>query len=113
MTRTLMPLALGLVTSFFYGQAFGVTAPQLEAIQSLGNLNGIALQCRYFEQTQGMKKALIAALPKRRQLGQTFDDATNQAFLRFIEQKLTCPPVELFNQQVAEGIKQLNTVFTK
>ena len=86
---------------------------QYQAIRALGDLNGVALQCRYLEQTHRMKKALVRVLPKRRALGQGFDDVTNESFLRFIEQKGSCPAETSFSGQVGDAIHDLEQAFGK
>ncbi len=70
-------------SAFHVGAA---TEAQLSSIKRVGQLNGVALQCKYLNDVRRMKLSLVAVLPKRRQLGQVFDDATNESFLSFIFQ---------------------------
>jgi hypothetical protein len=84
---------------------------QLAAIRELGRLNGIALQCNALPETQRMKRALVANLPKRRQLGELFDYETNQSFMAFIQTQASCPDPQSLSRQVDEQLIQLETVF--
>lgn len=85
---------------------------QYNDIKALGALNGIALQCKYLQETRRMKKALVTILPKRRQLGQVFDDATNESFLAFIQQDSTCPDATEFERRVDAAIQTLENSFS-
>ncbi|MEA3292295.1 MAG: hypothetical protein U9Q71_08380 [Pseudomonadota bacterium] len=85
---------------------------QYRAIQDLGALNGVALHCKYLDQTRKMKKALILALPKRRVLGQAFELATNDAFLEFIENEDECPGSADFTARVDRQIITLQEAFS-
>jgi len=84
---------------------------QLQAIEDLGRLNGVALQCKYFQQAQRIKSALIIYLPKERQLGQRFEDATNESFLDSLEDATACPGKDALAARVDAGIKTLKKVF--
>ncbi len=94
-------------------QAVAATDEQLNSIKRMGELNGVALQCKYLAEMRRMKKALVAALPKRRQLGQTFDDVTNTSFLSFIQAKSVCPAEQQFVLDVDAAIAGLNLAFSK
>lgn len=85
---------------------------QIEPIRAMGDLNGVALQCRYLEQTQKMKRALVETLPKRRELGQLFDDQTNKSFIAFMQQKQPCPSPAEFEQKVDDSIAQLKQAYS-
>jgi hypothetical protein len=110
--RLIVPM---LVVFLFNGlaQAEGMDDKQFNAIQQLGELNGVALNCRFLSETQRMKKALVLALPKRRQYGEAFDQETNTAFLKFIETKASCPVEAAFSKQVDAAILVLDSVFAE
>jgi len=93
------------------GRSTAYTDNQYQAIVELGALNGIALQCKYLDQTRKIKKSLIGALPKRRALGQAFEIATNNAFLKFIEKSEACPRSTDFSKRVDRQITVLNNAF--
>lgn len=84
---------------------------QLAAIRHLGDLNAVALHCKALLETQRMKRALVASLPKRRALGELFDDQTNKAYMKFIQDKAHCPsPADLI-EQITQGIAELEKVW--
>ena len=83
------------------------------AITRLGELNGVALQCRYFDQTQRIKQTLVANLPKRRELGLLFEDATNKSFIAFMQQDETCPGPAAFVSQVDTAVSSLEAAYAK
>lgn len=53
----------------------------MEAVDKLGSLNGQALACRQVELSSRARNALVAHAPKTREVGETFESATNRAFL--------------------------------
>lgn len=103
-----MLLGLGLVAS---PAAAADDEAQLAAIRHLGDLNAVALHCKALLETQRMKRALVATLPKRRALGELFDDQTNKSFMKFIQDKAHCPsPADLI-EQIDQGIAVLEQVW--
>ncbi|MCP3687210.1 MAG: hypothetical protein GY784_02245 [Gammaproteobacteria bacterium] len=84
---------------------------QLAAISKAGELNGIALQCRFLEQTQRIKRTMVLNLPKERKLGEWFDVNTNLSFMNFINNNLVCPAEADFKLQVDASIGQLESTF--
>jgi len=94
-------------------QAGAATEEQLNSIKRMGQLNGVALHCKFLREARRMKLVLVAALPKRRQLGQTFDDSTNKSFLTFIQNRSVCPGQQQFTQEVDTAVANLNQAFTK
>lgn len=94
------------------GVSTSVSDSQYESIKALGMLNGVALNCRYLEETQRMKQALVDTLPKRRELGMAFDQITNDAFLAFIERNDPCPEASDFAASVGEAIQSLERSFS-
>ena len=81
------------------------------AIDALGEMNGVALQCKYLDEMRRMKAAVVRNAPKERSFGLAFDEATNRAFLRFIEQQQSCPHPEDFTARVEQRIDALRAVF--
>lgn len=89
------------------------TEAQLAAIRHLGDLNGIALHCKALLETQRMKRALVATLPKRRVLGEMFDEQSHKSYMKFIEDKQHCPsPADLI-EQINKGIEDLAKAWGK
>lgn len=87
------------------------TDKRYAAIDALGELNGIALQCRYIDQVRRMKAAVVRNAPKERSFGFAFDEASNRAFLQFIEQQDACPNPDNFARRVGHRIDAPRAVF--
>ena len=100
----------------------GIFVPQVQAeissehyqlVSRMGELNGVALSCRYFQQTKKIKAGLIASLPKRRELGQVFDDKTNESFLAFVQAQSSCPSPAEFSVEVDKALEALSEGFAQ
>lgn len=109
----ILPLAILLFISSNVVAARAATDSQLNAIAELGRLNGMALQCSYTTQMQQIKQALILNLPKKRALGEWFENKTNESFMSFMTTKASCPSVVEFMQQVNAAIITLEVEFKK
>lgn len=105
----LLLISGGLLPPMAWGQP--VWEQQDQAISRLGELNGIALNCGYPAETMRMKKALIANVPKRRGIGQLFDDKTHESFLNFIQQGTTCPDERELQGWIDEAIITVKQVY--
>ncbi|MEW8199691.1 MAG: hypothetical protein AB2777_18815 [Candidatus Thiodiazotropha endolucinida] len=92
-------------------EASAQSSEQLSAITALGSLNGIALHCQALSETQRIKRALVATLPKRRQLGELFDYETNRSFTAFIEKNNTCPTPQSLEQRIDEALDKLKSLY--
>jgi ABC-type amino acid transport substrate-binding protein len=84
---------------------------QYQTVEALGKLNGVALSCRYFDQTRRIKRALIEGLPKQRDLGALFDDATSASFNAFLQSRDKCPGPAGFEADVGKAIDAMNQAF--
>lgn len=104
----LLPLFL---VSVWQPVAQAATPAELAAISSMGELNGIALQCRYLKQMQRIKLSLVLHLPKQRELGDWFEQTTNNSFLDFMNKDAVCPDMGSFDQRVDSAIDGIATVF--
>lgn len=82
-----------------------------QALARMGELNGVALACRYFDQTRRIKRALIEGLPKQRELGQLFDEQTNESFMAFVNSGKPCPSPAAFSGDVDQAIDSLNEAY--
>lgn len=85
---------------------------QLQAISRIGELNGIALHCGYFEQVEKIKIVLIRILPKRRELGEWFEYTTRKAYMENINNVANCPENRQIEQELELAFWQLEQVFT-
>ena len=108
--RLLIILAIFL-TALNSNRLQAASGEQLHAVEDLGRLNGIALQCKYFQQAQRIKSSLVVHLPKERQLGRLFEDATHESFLAFLEDATGCPGEDALGDQVGAGIETLKKLF--
>ena len=95
------------------GSASAISDAQYQSILALGDLNGVALHCGYHAETRRIKGTLIRTLPKRRQLGEVYEEATNKSYLKFIDEKQRCPEEVDFVKQVDQAIEHLQTLFQK
>lgn len=82
-----------------------------QAVSALGELNGVALQCKYLDQVRRMKAAVVDHAPKERSFGLAFDQATNDAFLAFVRNGDGCPPHESLERQVGHQIDRMAEAF--
>lgn len=97
----------------FSGNALALTDDQIAAVRDMGMLNGIALHCGYYDQTRIMKKNLVEILPKKRELGLAFDEASNESFLAFIDKKEKCPGAVSLMERVNKALQSLRTKFPR
>lgn len=112
-TRSMLGFALAVRLCFppVQGQVFAAGDARYAAIERLGELNGVALQCRYIEQVRRMKSAVVLNAPKERSFGLAFDQATNRSFLAFIQQNAVCPAEEALARDVGHQINALQAAF--
>lgn len=87
------------------------TEDQLLAIKEMGALYGIALPCQYLQQTRRIKAGMVENLPKRRYLGQVFEQATNDSFLEFTRSGAACPGEDEMAGRVDAAIEGLQKNF--
>jgi hypothetical protein len=83
-----------------------------QSISALGEMNGVALQCKYLDQVRRMKRAVVDSAPKERSFGLAFDQATNRSFLEFVAQGKPCPGPAGFELQVGERIEAVRRSFS-
>ena len=91
--------------------AQAATESQLNAIAKMGELNGVALQCRYMDQMQRIKMTLVLHLPKQRELGDWFESTTSGSFMDFMTKDSACPGALPFIEQVDAAVKEIETTF--
>ena len=86
--------------------------PRYASIKQLGQLNGVALKCRYFDQVSRIKRAIVATAPKERTYGLAFDISSNDSYLALIENRSPCPGPAGFSEQIDEGIAVMKKAFS-
>ena len=96
----------------FGGQAAADAQATYDAIKHLGTLNGVALQCKYLDEVNRLKEAVVANAPKERSYGLAFDQATNDSFLAFLSGRKTCPGKTGFSDTVDAAIAETEQVFS-
>lgn len=82
-----------------------------QAVRSLGELNGVALVCRYVDEVRRMKRALVDTLPRERAYGLAFEESTDESFQAFVEKRQPCPGAAAFGAQVDQALATLKTLF--
>ncbi|MBT3197583.1 MAG: hypothetical protein HN842_09055 [Gammaproteobacteria bacterium] len=102
-----------LSTTLWLSPAHAINDAQFDTIKQLGKLNGSALNCRYLNETQQMKRAMIETLPKLRILGEAFNQATNEGFLAMIAENKPCPDEQTLSRQVDQRIEAVKRAFMK
>jgi hypothetical protein len=91
--------------------AAGQDKARLDAIARMGELNGIALQCRYLDQMRRIKQALIRYLPKKRELGEWFERTTQDSFMNFMKNNRECPGLIEYERDLDKASKRIAEVF--
>jgi len=104
-------LIMLIVALFAVTSAQAATESQLNAIAKMGELNGVALQCRYLDQMQRIKMTLVLHLPKQRELGDWFESTTSSSFMDFMTKNSACPGAVPFVEQVDAAVIDIETTF--
>ena len=92
-------------------QVSAETEEQMQAVKAMGALYGIALPCKYLQQTRRIKSGMVENLPKKRYLGQVFEQATNESFLDFTRTGVACPGETEMAAQIDAAIQELQSQF--
>lgn len=92
------------------GTAFAAGADATAAIEALGRVNGQALACNQPAIGSRARNALVTTAPKTRESGETFEAATNAAYLEQGGGR-TCPDAAALNQALAAAEARLQAVF--
>ena len=80
------------------------------AIEALGKVNGIALACQQPAVASRARNALVTTAPKTRANGETFENATNAAYLEQ-GKGAACPDAATLAQLVDAAEKGLQSAF--
>ncbi|HKJ77342.1 MAG TPA: hypothetical protein VKA64_09075 [Gammaproteobacteria bacterium] len=113
MTRLRLALTTILLGTALAGPAGAATDAQEQAIRDLGAVNGVALNCGYFEQVKHMKHSMIVSVPKMRTLGMVYEDATDESYRNFVEQDKTCPTEHELSRRVDKAVARIKEVFAE
>ena len=80
------------------------------AIEALGKVNGIALACEQPAIASRARNALVTSAPKTRANGETFENATNAAYLEQ-GKGAACPDLVTLKQLLEAAEKGLEPAF--
>ena len=80
------------------------------AIEALGKVNGIALACQQPAVASRARNALVTTAPKTRANGETFENATNAAYLEQ-GKGAPCPDASALNAALGDAEKKLQAAF--
>lgn len=83
------------------------------AVTELGQLNGIALACNQPALVSRARNAVVTSAPKTRDIGETFESATNAAYLEQGKSQATCPDGATLANRMAATEKRLQAAFPK
>ena len=82
-------------------------SPLTKTVDTLGRINGRALACSYPDIVSRTKSIVISRVPKARELGETFEVATQSAFLEQGKAPDECPPHKTLSHQLDTAARGL------
>ena len=85
-------------------------AEEPAALTNLGFLNGMALACKQAALVARLRDAVVSHAPKTREVGETFEQATNMAFLGYGDNAV-CPDGKTLAERVDAGIAELKAAY--
>jgi hypothetical protein len=71
-------------------------------VETLGQVNGQALGCRYFRTSKTAKALMMRFVPKTRAYGALFESVTNAAFVAQTKEATPCPSEAALGMQLSE-----------
>lgn len=108
----LFGILLGATASAVLADSSGIQAGTL-AMSELGRLNGIALACQQPALTARLREIVITVAPKEREIGEQFEQATNQSFLAQGQKAQPCPDGKALATQIDAAEISLKQAFPK
>ena len=81
------------------------------AIGELAGLNATALACKDMDSVHRIKQAIIYGVPKLREYGDTFEEATNAAYLEIAKTGVQCPSPAAMTVRIDAAVQRIETVF--
>lgn len=103
-------LALSLAT--LANTSFAAADEGMAAVEALGRLNGIALACQQPALVSRARNAVVTTAPKTRSYGETFETATNAAYMEQ-GKGATCPDAASLASQMVAAEKHMQESFAK
>lgn len=96
---------------FFAGSAAADSG--LEAVKTLGQLNGEALACQHMALVDRIRMRIIYDAPKTREIGETFEAATTERFLALGENKARCSDAKALAGRIEEASQALRAAYAE
>lgn len=84
-----------------------------QAVTEFGTLNGVILACKQHALTARMREIMVDTVPKERNVGELFEDATSKSFLNFGSDGKTCPDGKTLAEQIDLGRGKLQKAVGK
>lgn len=113
--KAILPVAFLAVLLSTAGPAVAEDAVDREeaALRRLGQLNGLALHCKDLDRVRAIKQAVIRGVPKVRDYGEEFEEATNAAYLDAVNRRLPCPAQAQMENDVNAAVAHMTQVFAE
>jgi len=87
--------------------------PGLDAIRTLGRLNGEALACGQMALVDRIRITVVHGAPKTREVGETFEAATSERFLALGKDKSACPDGRKLSDLIESAIQAMHKAFAE
>lgn len=84
-----------------------------QEVRALGRLNGEALACNQPALVDRIRSHIVYEAAKTREIGEIFENATNESFLEMGKEGRSCPDARSLAQKIDEGIAALRKAFPK
>lgn len=78
-----------------------------QAVTEFGTLNGVILACKQHALTARMREIMVETVPKERNVGEIFEEATSKSFLNFGAEGKACPDGKNLAEQIDLGRSKL------
>ena len=108
MTRLPALLALLLATQLAHAAA---SETELNAVDRLGRVNGTVLACGYLELVPRIKGAMILYVRETREMGKTFEDATQERYRAIIGADGDCPGPADTRGEMEAAVEEIKHAF--
>ena len=113
--KFLLPLCLAALASLALPISASASSntPIESAVAELGRVHGAALACKQPALVTRARNAIVTTAPKTRDIGETFENATNAAYLEQGKGKTPCPDGATLAGRISASEKRLQAAFPK